>query len=302
MAVLRHESSLRRATLRPEHLIGRSRRCDLRLGDAEVSSQHATLRWNGTLWMLRDLGSRNGTFLNGAPLAAGEHELTQGDRLAFGTSEDPWILETDAPPVPMAVSVTGDELVQAEEGLLALPTGEPEVQIFQDTEGAWVAEWLDGTEKPAEDLEIVTAGDVQWRLHLPAYSDSTLDARPRKPTLSEVQFEFHLSRDEEHVHLSVHWRDQKWDLGSRVYHYLLLTLFRNRERDDDASDSERGWVYQDELLRKTRLTEGRLSVYIFRARQQLAAVGVEGAQQLVERRKLTRQLRIGARHYKVIQA
>ncbi len=44
-------------------LIGRAPECDLRLEDAYVSRHHCLLERAGGEWQLRDLGSRNGTWV-----------------------------------------------------------------------------------------------------------------------------------------------------------------------------------------------------------------------------------------------
>jgi hypothetical protein len=65
--------------------IGRLSTNDVVLSDPNVSRSHAELRREGDSWVLVDLGSTNGTLVNGQQAA--EHELAHGDRLAFGTSE-----------------------------------------------------------------------------------------------------------------------------------------------------------------------------------------------------------------------
>ena len=65
--------------------IGRQSTNDVVLSDPNVSRRHAELRRDGAQWMLVDLGSTNGSLVNGK--LAREHELTHGDRLAFGSSE-----------------------------------------------------------------------------------------------------------------------------------------------------------------------------------------------------------------------
>ena len=45
-------------------LIGRSPECDVFLDDVTVSRRHAELVGEGTTYMIRDLGSLNGTFVN----------------------------------------------------------------------------------------------------------------------------------------------------------------------------------------------------------------------------------------------
>jgi hypothetical protein len=65
--------------------IGRLSSNDIVLSDPNVSRRHAELRSDDGRWVLVDLGSTNGTTVNGK--LAREHELSDGDRLAFGTSE-----------------------------------------------------------------------------------------------------------------------------------------------------------------------------------------------------------------------
>ncbi|MFP5297670.1 MAG: FhaA domain-containing protein, partial [Actinomycetota bacterium] len=66
-------------------VIGRMSNNDVVLPDANVSRRHAELKKRDDRWVLVDLGSTNGTTVNGK--LAGEHELKDGDRLGFGTSQ-----------------------------------------------------------------------------------------------------------------------------------------------------------------------------------------------------------------------
>jgi hypothetical protein len=52
-------------SLGSETTIGADDENDLVLGDDFVSGRHACLRWDGVDWLLEDLGSTNGTFVNG---------------------------------------------------------------------------------------------------------------------------------------------------------------------------------------------------------------------------------------------
>jgi FHA domain len=53
--------------------------------DATVSRLHAVLENLGSAWSVRDLGSRNGTYLNGEKISA-ERVLHSGDELRVGSS------------------------------------------------------------------------------------------------------------------------------------------------------------------------------------------------------------------------
>lgn len=70
--------------------VGRLPSCELVINDPSVSKQHAELRWHGQVSTCRvkDLGSTNGTFLNGQPLEPKrEHLVQDGDLLRFGDAD-----------------------------------------------------------------------------------------------------------------------------------------------------------------------------------------------------------------------
>ena len=67
---------------RPVTLVGRSADADLRLADTGVSRKHAELRREGGGVVLVDLGSTNGSRVNGRPVERAE--LRDGDRIQIG--------------------------------------------------------------------------------------------------------------------------------------------------------------------------------------------------------------------------
>jgi signal transduction histidine kinase len=66
------------------HSIGRTQSHSIRLHDTEVSRNHAELVRRGNSYTVRDLGSSNGTFVNGRLVT--EHELANGDQVQVGRS------------------------------------------------------------------------------------------------------------------------------------------------------------------------------------------------------------------------
>ena len=56
--------------LKSEIVIGRRPGCDIRLDFENISGKHCNLRLINGLWMIRDLGSTNGTTVNGAALVS----------------------------------------------------------------------------------------------------------------------------------------------------------------------------------------------------------------------------------------
>jgi FHA domain/Domain of unknown function (DUF1707) len=63
-------------------LLGRSSACQLVFTDDTVSRRHAELRIIDGRWMLRDLDSSNGTWVNGRRVI--EAEVTAGDEIVLG--------------------------------------------------------------------------------------------------------------------------------------------------------------------------------------------------------------------------
>ncbi len=63
-------------------VIGRASTCDLVINDTSVSRRHAQLAVADGTCMVTDLGSRNGTYVNGDQIE--KAELHDGDRLVFG--------------------------------------------------------------------------------------------------------------------------------------------------------------------------------------------------------------------------
>jgi adenylate cyclase len=66
------------------NLIGRSNDATIRVTDGGVSRQHATIRRDGTLFWLADLGSANGSYVNDVAITTAR-ALRHGDRIQFGT-------------------------------------------------------------------------------------------------------------------------------------------------------------------------------------------------------------------------
>ena len=63
---------------------GRKPESTIQLADPNASRNHAEIRPHGNGWVLVDLGSTNGTRVNGVRVTS--HELTEGDELAFGNT------------------------------------------------------------------------------------------------------------------------------------------------------------------------------------------------------------------------
>ena len=66
-------------------LIGRAPQATLVLSDGQVSRLHARIEMRDDGVYVEDLGSRNGTFVDGAPVVSGRR-LANGDEITLGTA------------------------------------------------------------------------------------------------------------------------------------------------------------------------------------------------------------------------
>jgi Protein of unknown function (DUF3662)/FHA domain len=72
--------------------MGRSRQCEVMVDDPNVSRQHAEIRPRGGSWVVTDLGSTNGSRLNGRRLEQ-PTVLKPGDEIELGTTTLTFALE-----------------------------------------------------------------------------------------------------------------------------------------------------------------------------------------------------------------
>jgi len=65
--------------------VGRLPECTISINDSNISRNHAEVRVGQTAFIVYDLGSTNGTMVNGIKIV-GEHRLREGDIISFGST------------------------------------------------------------------------------------------------------------------------------------------------------------------------------------------------------------------------
>jgi hypothetical protein len=304
MGLIRESASGQTRQLEPEHLVGRAPPCALRIEQRFVSARHAILRWTGERWEIKDLGSRNGTYLDGRKVRPGEElAAAKGSKLAFGRLEQEWELVDASPPCVMAVPVEGGDPVLLDGELLALPSNdEPLVTIYPSSEGGWLLEQPAESTTSITNLQTFEIEGKPWRFCCPDRILKTSLADDPELEVRYLELGFSVSRDEEHVELHVGCGARRFDLGARTHNYTLLTLARRRLEDaaQGLPETSCGWVYQEDLSVDPNTTGSQLNLDVFRIRRQFAALGVFDAASIIERRPRTRQLRIGTGRISIV--
>ncbi|HEX9924473.1 MAG TPA: FHA domain-containing protein [Anaerolineae bacterium] len=77
-------------------IIGREAESDVQIADRQVSRQHAEVTRTDQGFMLRDLGSKNGTFLNGEPVSQEPRLMRNGDDVGIALCAKLTFIEENA--------------------------------------------------------------------------------------------------------------------------------------------------------------------------------------------------------------
>ena len=108
--------------------IGRDRSCQIRLNDSTVSRHHARIVRHGNTLTIEDLGSNNGTFVNGVPVTTNrlrvDDIVTLGKGLNsasnFTSKKERTSQKLDTCAGPKNTKANGGNRVCAEQGKVAL--------------------------------------------------------------------------------------------------------------------------------------------------------------------------------------
>ncbi len=82
-------------------IIGRESTCEIQIDERQISRQHAEITKTNDGYMLRDLGSKNGTFLNGEAVSAEPQLIRNGDEIGIALCAKLTFVEDDATAPPI---------------------------------------------------------------------------------------------------------------------------------------------------------------------------------------------------------
>ena len=286
---------------KPVLTIGRRTESDVRLVGSDVSREHAELAVEDGKYLLRDRGSRYGTFVNGAPVT--EHTLAHGDKVQFGrTGGAEVVFLTDAPPSASGTSSAGTavgdirQMATLLEGLRALGSGrvldEVLVLVLDAAIGVTGAErgfiMLAGDDKRL-DLKLARA---RGRVTLPS---NRFDTSRKIPEEVFATGELKVVADLLDGDLA---QDHRGTVALGIRHVLCtpLRLVRYLDRPDQAPEAKSiGVLYLDSREKGQLLSQATRSALDTLANE--AGVAIENARlyrETLEKAKVEHELRIAA--------
>ena len=286
---------------KPVLTIGRRTESDVRLVGSDVSREHAELAVEEGKYLLRDRGSRYGTFVNGT--AVTEHTLAHGDKVQFGrTGGAEVVFLTDAPPSASGTSSAGTavgdirQMATLLEGLRALGSGrvldEVLVLVLDAAIGVTGAErgfiMLAGDDKKL-DLKLARA---RGRVTLPG---NRFDTSRKIPEEVFATGELKVVADLLDGDLA---QDHRGTVALGIRHVLCtpLRLVRYLDRPDQAPEAKSiGVLYLDSREKGQLLSQATRSALDTLANE--AGVAIENARlyrETLEKAKVEHELRIAA--------
>lgn len=293
MAIILNQSSQEKVIVRSPHVFGRHpATAHTILTDQSASRIHATVYWEGNSWLIKD-SSSNGTFLNAQRLTVGQkYKLTKSDTIQFGdTQATPWlVVDLSQPKSMLFLKGKHSHCIELND-LTVLPHNtHPEISIYRNSQSQWVME-NQHEHIVLESGDLVTVDEQQWVFISPDDIDETKPVvqTPEEPPV----LNFAVSKDEEHVDLTIQFNQQNIQLGERVHHYLLLCLARKRISDQrlGINHQEQGWLEKEILSKMTGMDEKHINIQIYRFRKHILSIpNTAHLLSLIERRR--GQLRI----------
>jgi hypothetical protein len=235
------------------------------LDHASVSREHALLYWSGSSWVLRDLNSRNGTWLDGKRMGKKDEIVRRGQVISLGGADgQELVVVDDGPPRPFAVHAeTGEEIGENDEGVIVTPEG----SLWQDPAGAWFVQRGDVIAPAPQRLGA-------WALWVPEHRPGTVETLTRH--LSDAQVRFEVRAHREIVRMVIRFPEEDaLDFGEYEHHWPLYLLAMERRRSD-------AWMSADRLALRAAISRKTLDVYLGRCRRCVTLAHIIGGDGIYE--------------------
>lgn len=208
--------------------LGRHPNNTIQLLDRIVSKEHCVVELRGSRWVLRDLGSLNGTYIN-EQRVAGESFLSHGDQIALGNTRAVFQDVAVQPPPPVAMPSHGVPLVAKPVDRPVPPIGAPpRVGPVAPTAGP------PAVAPPLQAVRNVTIGGAQMESHVRTKIAAEMQQFLPERSLQDVEV---LRRDYEKLRISY---ELQRAIGAELD--LDRLLEKILERSFDLLSADRGVI------------------------------------------------------------
>lgn len=233
--------------LTAQHSFGRNAHiCNTSLSEIDISQLHAIIAWKSNAWYLNDQ-SRNGTLVDGKFINNNSLKINTGNVIQFGSNEiTQWKVIDTKPPSSYLKSLDKPNKIVELVSSHAFPNEENPNTFIYPVNDIWTIE----KEGVSEKMNSYSSYTINGEKHLFIENRTIEDTMDMGFSTNDAFFEFTLSSDEEHIHISLITKNQTIDLGERIHNYILLALVRKKLSDNKAEykEPDQGWMDVNDLL------------------------------------------------------
>jgi hypothetical protein len=248
--------------------IGRASACNIRIGDAGVSSKHAKIWCEDGQYFLMDLGSTNGTFVNDRDVD--REKLNDGDVITFGMTKAAFVGDQPKPKASPARNVNQRVIIPpsrnparaAAAAAAAAPSPHTEGMIVTDEPRQSPSPSLRAPVKTQDEVEIAT---LRGKVAFFEEENRKLKAQVKQVQEQAAQEAAASARaDAEKIRNLLKQREEELkkvrkELDEKDTYYSPAELERERKRMEQAIEADRKRE-SETLLRQIKELEHRVAI------------------------------------------
>ena len=305
MALLKNLITNQIVQLHQRHLFGSAHQwVNTLLTHKHIAPIHAAIYYEKDVWSLEKLttSSHHRIKHNGQSVSKDTQiQLELGSTIDFARDKQQWrLINIDSPKYFLHSMHTNELYIELQQSLQLPKKGKTIVTLRKTDENQWQCQ-KGLLSFMLQEGSVLTFEDEIWRFTSALPTGFKNDADLSLTTQSPL-FWIYVSKDEEHVKILLDYNAQRFDLGERVHHYLLLLLARKRQADTlNGYDSHtQGWVDLEDITKQLHIEPNVLNMQITRLRRQFNQFITHVPplkHDIIERRP--RQLRFAFTHFKI---
>lgn len=291
LRVLLNEKVVFVSYIKVKAVLGRREGCDIKLSHPEVSSRHAEIYEKGGRWFVRDLGSVNGTFVNG--VRVDKCEIKEGDRIIIYPYHILLMEERTAfEDVKTVISRRKEVLIVDEEGprVLTLPYERDGIALKEEDGEVYIIERESGRKKKVDECVVLKRNGKEIRI----YSPSSISL----PSMGRWKAIFMISGFL--VGFVIFFRgSEKW-IDVRVNHEESVNLSNSRVSDEiEKMLKSRDWkglrIKIMEMMAEGKMVDGMDALLKMSYKEEEMSELIVKARVLIKKKEFSRANRILAR-------
>lgn len=294
--------------LQHQHMFGSAEQwVDTLITHKQVAPIHAVIFFKDNCWQLECLAPtcHFKIFHNNKRLLQSRVvKLEIGAIISFTPDGQNWrLINLDRPRYFIHAVHTQDLFIELRQPLKLPVTGKKQLSIEPAHNNQWYCN--KGQDSyPLKEGSLLSFENEIWRFTTALPANFAYNPIPTEQNNQQLIVWIYVSKDEEHVNIQIDFNSQRYDLGERAHHYLLLLLARARKRDIAAGYDQQtqGWIDVEEITSQLKIEPNVFNMQVTRIRRQFEKFQHQIpplSSGVIQRR--TKQLRFGFSDFKIFR-